>query len=48
MVLRLDDITAQLRQQIEAFEAPIEYADVGTVLSIGDGIARVGGLANDG
>jgi F-type H+-transporting ATPase subunit alpha len=46
MVLRLDDITAQIRQQIEAFEAPVEYADVGTVINVGDGIARVTGLAN--
>jgi F-type H+-transporting ATPase subunit alpha len=46
MVLKLDDITAQIRRQIEEFEAPIEYADVGTVLSVGDGIARVSGLAN--
>jgi F-type H+-transporting ATPase subunit alpha len=46
MVLKLDDITAQIRQQIEAFEAPIEVADVGTVISIGDGIARLSGLAN--
>jgi len=46
MVLKLDDITARIRQQIESFEAPIEEADVGTVLSVGDGIARVSGLAN--
>jgi F-type H+-transporting ATPase subunit alpha len=46
MVLNLDDITAQLRQQIEQFEAPIEYADVGSVISVGDGIARVSGLKN--
>jgi F-type H+-transporting ATPase subunit alpha len=46
MVLRLDDITAQIRQQIEAFDAPIETADVGSVMSVGDGIARVSGLAN--
>jgi F-type H+-transporting ATPase subunit alpha len=46
MVLKLDDITAQIRQQIEAFDAPIEVADVGTVISIGDGIARLSGLAN--
>jgi len=46
MVLKLDDITAQIRQQIEAFEAPVESTDVGTVLSIGDGIARVSGLTN--
>jgi F-type H+-transporting ATPase subunit alpha len=46
MVLKLDDITAQLRRQIEEFEAPVEVADVGTVESVGDGIARVSGLAN--
>ncbi|GAB4438133.1 MAG: F0F1 ATP synthase subunit alpha [Anaerolineae bacterium] len=46
MVLKLDDITAQIRQQIEAFEAPLEVADVGQVISVGDGIARVSGLAN--
>ena len=46
MVLKLDEITARLREQIESFEAPLEVADVGQVLSIGDGIARVSGLAN--
>ncbi len=46
MVIKLDDITARIRQQIEEFEAPIEYADVGTVISVGDGIARVSGLTN--
>jgi len=46
MVLKLDDITAQIRQQIEAFDAPLEVADVGSVINIGDGIARVSGLAN--
>src|SRR5688572_3754714 len=46
MVLKLDDITARIREQIESFEAPLEQSDVGAVLSVGDGIARVGGLAN--
>ncbi len=46
MVLKLDEITAQIRRQIEEFEAPIEVADVGAVISVGDGIARVGGLTN--
>jgi F-type H+-transporting ATPase subunit alpha len=46
MVFKLDDITAQIRQQIEAFEAPTEVADVGTIISVGDGIARISGLAN--
>lgn len=46
MALNLDSITARIRQQIESFEAPIETADIGRVISIGDGIARVSGLAN--
>ena len=29
MVLKLDDITARIREQIESFEAPVETADVG-------------------
>jgi F-type H+-transporting ATPase subunit alpha len=46
MVLKLDDITAQIRQQIEAFDAPLEVADVGAIINVGDGIARISGLAN--
>jgi F-type H+-transporting ATPase subunit alpha len=46
MVLKLDDITARIREQIELFEAPVEVVDVGRVLSVGDGIAKVSGLAN--
>jgi F-type H+-transporting ATPase subunit alpha len=46
MVLKLDDITARIREQIDSFEAPVEVADVGTIASVGDGIARVSGLAN--
>lgn len=46
MALRLDDITARIREQIESFSAPVEVADIGTVLSVGDGIARISGLSN--
>jgi len=45
VALKAEDIAAQIRQQIEKFEAPITAADVGTVLDIGDGIAHVSGLA---
>lgn len=45
MVIRADEIAAQIKQQIERFEAPITAADVGTVLEVGDGIARASGLA---
>ena len=47
MGIRVDDIAASLRQQIEQYEAPRTVAaDVGNVLDVGDGIARVSGLAN--
>ena len=44
MAIRLDDITRQLRRQIEGFEPPLERREVGTVMSVGDGIARISGL----
>jgi len=43
--LRTDEITARLRQQIEEFAAPLQAVDVGTVVEVGDGIARIQGLA---
>lgn len=45
MAIRADDITARLREEIEKFEAPIQAVDVGTVLEVGDGIARLSGLS---
>jgi F-type H+/Na+-transporting ATPase subunit alpha len=44
MALKIDDIAASIRQQIEAFDAPVETIDVGRVNEIGDGVARVSGL----
>jgi F-type H+-transporting ATPase subunit alpha len=46
MPLRAEEITAALKKQIEAFEAPVQAVDVGAVLEVGDGIARASGLAN--
>ena len=45
MAIRANDIAAQIKQQIEKFEAPITATDVGAVLEVGDGIARASGLA---
>jgi F-type H+-transporting ATPase subunit alpha len=45
VALRADEIAAQIKQQIARFEAPVTAADVGTVLEVGDGIARASGLA---
>jgi F-type H+/Na+-transporting ATPase subunit alpha len=44
--LRPEEITSILRQRIEHFEVETDLAEVGTVLQIGDGIARVHGLEN--
>jgi F-type H+/Na+-transporting ATPase subunit alpha len=46
MAVRTDDLVAQLRQQILSFQAPTRTVDVGTVLQVGDGIARLQGLTN--
>jgi len=42
--LRPEEITDILRQQIEDFDQQVALEEVGTVLSVGDGIARIYGL----
>jgi F-type H+-transporting ATPase subunit alpha len=44
MTVNVADIAAALRKQIEEFETSVEAVDVGTVVSVGDGIARIEGL----
>ncbi len=44
MAIRPDEITAILKQQIQEFETQIEVQNIGSVLMVGDGIARVYGL----
>ena len=46
MAVRTDDLVAQLKQQITSFEAPTRTVDVGTVMTVGDGIAHLSGLTN--
>ena len=46
MAARTQDLANLIRQQIQSFQAPQRVVDVGTVVEIGDGIARVVGLAN--
>ncbi len=41
-----DEITAILKEQLSGFKSSAELEEVGTVLQIGDGIARVYGLSN--
>lgn len=42
--IRPDEISGIIRQQIEQYEQTIKVDNVGTVLQVGDGIARVYGL----
>lgn len=46
MSMRAEEISALIKQQIESYDAEIEVNDVGTVIQVGDGIARVHGLDN--
>jgi len=42
--IKADEITKLIREQIENFDAKIAVDEVGTVMSLGDGIARIYGL----
>ena len=44
MKLRPEEITSILKQRIEEYDVDTELAEVGTVLQVGDGLARVYGL----
>jgi F-type H+-transporting ATPase subunit alpha len=42
--IRPDEISSIIRQQIETYDQDVQVSNVGTVLQVGDGIARVYGL----
>jgi F-type H+/Na+-transporting ATPase subunit alpha len=44
--IKPSEVSAILKKQIEGFTTEIELQEVGTVLSVGDGIARIYGLSN--
>src|ERR1700760_5156825 len=46
MKLRPEEITSILKERIEKFDVESNLAEVGTVLQVGDGIARIHGLEN--
>ncbi|GGF21925.1 ATP synthase subunit alpha [Halobacillus andaensis] len=46
MSIKAEEISALIKQQIENYESDIEVNDVGTVIEVGDGIARAHGLDN--
>lgn len=45
MSIRPEEVSAVIRQQIENYEAKTEAEEIGTVIMVGDGIARVYGLS---
>ncbi len=46
MEIKVDEISELIRKQITDFEKKVDVSEIGTVLSVGDGIARVYGLEN--
>ena len=41
--IRADEITTILRQEIENYDRAIDVSEVGSIISVGDGIARIHG-----
>ena len=46
MSITAEEISTLIKQQIENYDSEIEISDVGTVIEVGDGIARAHGLDN--
>ena len=46
MAARDRDIVSVIKEQIEHFGTAVAVANVGTVIEVGDGIARIHGLGN--
>ena len=44
MEIKADEISKIIQRQIEGYEAEVDIKEVGTVISVGDGIARIYGL----
>ncbi|MFT5914073.1 MAG: F-type H+-transporting ATPase subunit alpha [Bacteroidia bacterium] len=44
--IRPDEVSAILREQLSGFKSEAELEEVGTVLQVGDGVARIYGLSN--
>ncbi len=46
MEIKTEDITSLLKQQLKEFKVDLDVSEVGEVLMVGDGVARVSGLEN--
>ncbi|MEE8483440.1 MAG: F0F1 ATP synthase subunit alpha [Nitrospinota bacterium] len=46
MAIRAEEISEIIKKEIEGFKKEVELKEVGTVIAVGDGIARIYGLEN--
>ena len=46
MNLRPEEISSVIKEQIKRYASQLEVADVGTVIQVADGVARIHGLEN--
>ena len=46
MKIKTDEITSVIKQEIEQYSSQLEISEVGQVVEVGDGIARIYGLSN--
>ena len=46
MSINTENIASLLKEQISKFDSSIDVSEVGEVIDVGDGVARVSGLEN--
>ncbi len=46
MKFKVDEIAAVIQEEIRHYQIDLDLAEVGKVLEVGDGIARIYGLSN--
>ena len=46
MNLRPEEISSVIKEQIKRYKSELEVSDIGTVVQVADGIARIHGLEN--
>src|SRR5512136_996744 len=46
MKIKTDEIKSIIKKEIEGFKSQLDISEVGTVIQVGDGIARIHGLQN--
>ena len=46
MEIKIDQITALLKEQLEKYDNAIDVSEIGEIIEVGDGVARASGLEN--